>query len=116
MSKTENSDVSPAKVMEQILELDRLIDELQTQRKDLLQLWAEAVCPYKIGDTVTISGYAFRGKLGIVTKISAVAHGWKKTEYEWKVDAAVLKSDGTPGKNVVSFEKHLEQDRLLRGR
>lgn len=79
----------------------RLFDA-QNDVRDLLQRRAEQQCPLSLGDRVTIAGYTFTGREGIVNCIRPPAYNGYG---DWAVDVSVCKGDGSPGKNKTSFSQ-----------
>ena len=89
--------------LERIKELDAEIDRLEEERALLVQAEAEASCPLKVGDIVTLASYSFKGKKGKITEIFG-RFNWKG-QFNWVVRARVLKLDGTEGLNEVDFDQ-----------
>ena len=70
--------------------------EVSNQREKLLSEFAKDYCPYKIGQQVSIRGYSYKDKQGIIKRIFGT-NKWDE-ELSWRVIAIVLKADGTESK------------------
>jgi hypothetical protein len=85
-------------------ELEEKEKAIQADIKAVLQDYADTHCPYKVGDTVTIKGYAHRGKKGVVRKAIGTAASWRSCDFMgWMVVGSVLKADGSEGSNQFEF-------------
>ena len=93
-------------LLQQYRELDKLRIAAIEKADVALQQYVESDCPYKVGDIVTIYGYSFNGRKGVVKKIGGTFKSWKKDgNPEWYVEGIVLKADGTESKNWFKFDK-----------
>lgn len=72
------------------------LDSLAKIRK----AFAEQECPHKVGDTVDICGYSFKGK-----QMQVVAVCPNEWDYygKWKVIGRVIKKDGTLGEQNAEY-------------
>ena len=86
----------------EIVELEKRVDQLQSQLYNLRQLQAEKLCPHKVGDIITNK----RGdKKAQISRIKASCGNYTMFGY-W------LKKDGTPGTQVrqlYSFEWEVKE-------
>lgn len=67
---------------EQIASIDGQIQWLQEQRASILQEWADANCPFKVGDVVEYADYRRRQQTMTVTRVWSQE---KSNEIQWKV-------------------------------
>jgi hypothetical protein len=91
-------------LIEQYQAMSLSIEELQKDRDNILQEYADLNCPLKVGDTVEILGYSHHGKNGIIKSVRAKYDSWDKT-FEWIVKGCVLKKDGTEGAQYFDFDQ-----------
>lgn len=92
---------SAESLMSGIKVLDKNINSLAQQRKQLLQEWAAAVCPFMVGEKTICKGYAHEGKACVIERIKATTgYGGK---YQWEVVVRILNKDGEPSKKDTSF-------------
>jgi len=91
--------------LDQIAGMDSQITTLGHRRHMLRYQLAELLCPHKVGDIVTIEGYAYRGQKGKVLVVASPPYG----ELGYRVEVAVLKNDGTPGKHRTDWYRCLYQ-------
>lgn len=83
-------------------EARKRLADAQVNARDLLQRRAEQQCPFKLGEKVTIAGYTFTGKQGIVVRIMTPRYN----DYgDWAVAVTVCKGDGSPGIKTTSFSQ-----------
>ncbi len=90
-----------------ILQVDKLIKDLQHVRNHHLEKFAEEHAPYKIGDRATITGYAHTGKELIVERVTLRLN---YSGYIWSIHGTLILKDGTPGKATTSFVEKLKED------
>ena len=95
----------------QLRDLLAYIDErrqaLRNRRKKHMQALADLICPYKVGDTITIKGYAYTGKKGEVMSIKCRYDF--HDEYEWTVNVVVLRKDGTQSLNYADWTQYEDE-------
>jgi hypothetical protein len=84
------------------LKLQNEADLIQEKMDKILQEYANKECPFKIGETVTICGWAHKGKKGIVRGITGICYGDKMS---WKVHGNVLRKDGSEGQHFFAFSE-----------
>jgi len=106
-------------------------EEIQKQKKELeeredqvLNDFVRDYCPIKVGDVVTICGYNFKGKKGIVTRING-GEAWmsginRKTQLGYTIFGNVIKKDGTIGSQSFDFKEYqyeqwLKSEKELKG-
>jgi len=83
-----------------IKEIWRLIVESQNHIDDLKKELIE-LAPIKVGETINPNYYSYLGKKMIVTSIIIKETPWSiKNKWEWVAYGNIIKSDGTPGKQV----------------
>ena len=77
------------------------ITDLKERYKIAKQHLIEIHHPHKVGDIVTVTGNAYKGKKMVVTHISMEQHENPEAQASryWWASGNVLKKDGTPGKN-----------------
>ena len=93
-----------------VIELDRLtnqIEQHEESRRKLLQQYADATCPYKVGDIIEVKGWTYAGRQMRVDKVRGIrAWGGK---YDWRVVGTIIKKDGTPGKQTADWTGDREE-------
>lgn len=87
-----------------ISDLDKQIEALTKQRNDLLDAWALEACPFEVGQVISNPGYAHKGKKCRVLHISW--RRWAHAEYQWRVTAQLIKSDGSDSLNRCDFHQN----------
>lgn len=83
--------------LDKILEIDRELKILQEKKQGLLEIHTKEICPYTVGQVVTIQGYAHKGKLCRIT--DAWCRKTFSKGYKWRVRGIVLKKDGSDSRN-----------------
>jgi len=78
------------------------IEEFKKVCESILQEYADQNCPFKIGDTVEILEYPYKGKTGVVKTILGRYGSWNNKFY-WIVQGNLLKKDGKEGLQDFSF-------------
>lgn len=94
--------MTPEEMKNSIRQMGAEILRLGEVRSGLLQQWADAVSPLKVGDVVPADGYTFRGKKARITKVRGELH-YDGDEPVIRVAAVVLKGDGTDGKHFTGW-------------
>jgi hypothetical protein len=84
---------------EELAKLDKEITRLQNDHSAYRQDLANLTCPYKVGDRIPIKGWSHTGKTGEVIRISGNKSFFNSEGYGWRVVVAVVRADGTLGKN-----------------
>lgn len=93
-------------------ELTRAFEVAREAVSEFRRAWAEAEAPAKVGDVVTATGYAFRGKPFEVLRVGLIdlhtdREGRKR--FAWRAVGRVLKKDGTPGQNEAEATWEIEE-------
>lgn len=85
--------------LKQIEEAESARGLLQEKIVRLEAEWVEQECPIKVGDTVKVNGYSFKGRMMQVDTIHVLIDSYHcpDSEHCWGAKGKVLKKDGTPG-------------------
>jgi hypothetical protein len=91
-------------------EIQKQKEELRERETRVLSEFVRDYCPIKVGDIVTICGYGFTGKKGIVTRIKG-EEAWlsginRKTKLGYEIFGNVIKKDGTTGNQAFDFKEY----------
>jgi hypothetical protein len=91
------------KLSRKVVLRDKMNEAIEEYKKAELE-YALEICPFSIGEEITILGYSHNGKKGIVSNI----YGANGTSYNghWKLNGRVLKKDGTLGVNFFDFDEN----------
>ena len=70
----------------------------------------EASCPVKIGETITINGYAHKGKLMVVDQINVKRSVWKQPHtFEWIAFGYIIKQNLEVGRQRGEWRKPITE-------
>ena len=84
------------------LELQDRIEDLKSELASILQQWASRECPYYVGQITDVRGYSFKGRKCRIDKVYS-STDWK-SDNQWAVKGSVLRKDGSPGSQQVSWK------------
>jgi len=98
----ESLSISPDKILEQLKILSAKKRNCQNNIDELEQTLANILCPFKVGDDITICGYSHAGKKGKVEKIKGRYLEWD--EFRWFISGYVYKKNGGLSKMGFAFD------------
>jgi len=88
-------------LIEKIEDINHDIESLKKQRDLIIDEYIAEVCPHKIGDTITVNGYAHTGKSMKITWLS-LKQGYNN-EYFIRAGGTVLRNNGTESMNTAEW-------------
>ena len=94
-------------LLERLVKIDNQITAMNNQKSAHMQELGDLTCPYKMGDVVTVKGWAYEGKKGEVCKIRG--HQEWGGKYMWRVYVQVLRKDGSKGALYTDWLQSQEQ-------
>jgi len=98
-----SNDVESVMTTEDQIELAKKeATEAAIKLENLKNAYALETCPFNIGDIVDMVGWKHKGEKIKITSICAPRFSY---DLRWKVFGAILKADGTVGKNFADFSE-----------
>lgn len=90
---------------------NEVVEKALDAQRQLLDEYAAATCPYKVGQEVDVQGYSHRGKRCRILKVWGDDCGWAgMVKPVWRVRAVVLKKDGTDSRQHVAWDQTYEKE------